>query len=374
MNSDNMFRFHPENETEKSISDCIDSIRVPEERFRKEASEYADSLCKPLGSLGKLEEIYIRLYSIFRGDIPDFKKCVLVFASDNGVVSEGVTRNPQDTTYKVCMNILNNGSGLSKIAQFYETDVFLEDIGVIRDVKGHTDHKVLRSTGNIRYERAMTREDALRCLIAGMECAKTKIRQGYNLIGAGEMGVGNTTTSAALISVLTDNEPQTVTGYGSGITDSDLKNKIEVIQDAIRNNGPFTDILDVLGKISGGDIIAMAGVYLQCAIDGIPFVTDGVISVAAFLAASMFSKKVSEFAFLSHRSTEPGFMKATESLDMEPILDLKMRLGEGSGCPAGMNMMELSVFTLENMAGFRDVDVKKTDYIDIRRNNNEENT
>lgn len=355
---------------EELIKRTADSIALPDNMGFERAMDYVDSLCKPPGSLGKMEEIYGRLFSIFNGSIPNFKKCVVVFAGDNGVTEEGVSRNPVDTTYKICVNIQNNGSGLCKISTFYNTDVLLEDIGVLRDIEGHTEHKVLYGTNNTVKGPAMTRKEAADCLISGMTVAEDLIDSGYNLIGAGEMGVGNTTTSASVLSALTGAKPGKVTGYGSGISSEDLINKIRVVEQSIEINQPFTDILDVLSKVSGADILAMTGVYLKCAQRKIPFVLDGVISMAALISASYFNSDVLAYAFPSHSSVEPGFKVAADFLGVKPMLDMDMRLGEGSGCPIGMNLMELSVFTLSNMAKFEDVSVNKNDYIDIRRKEN----
>ncbi|MFB0918053.1 MAG: nicotinate-nucleotide--dimethylbenzimidazole phosphoribosyltransferase [Clostridiaceae bacterium] len=362
--------FKAEGYKEENIKSTADSIVTPDFEFYKAAMVYVDSLCKPPGSLGKMEDFYGRLFSIFNGSIPEFKKCVVVFAGDNGVTDEGISRNPVDTTQKICMNILNGGSGLCKIGAYYNTDIFLEDIGVIRDIEGHTDHKVLYGTQNSVNGPAMSREEAAKCILSGMQVTEKLIESGYNLIGAGEMGVGNTTTSAAVLSALTGAKPGVVTGYGSGISHEDLLNKIRVVGESINNNQPFTDLLDLLRKISGADILAMTGAYLKCAEKGIPFVLDGVISIAALISATYFNKDVLSYAFPSHSSVEPGFKVASEFLGLKPPIDMDMRLGEGSGCPIGMNIMELSIFTLSNMAKFEDVSVDKNDYIDIRRKEN----
>lgn len=358
--------FSAQGDLEEGIGQVCQAVRLPGEEFKQAARDYNDSLCKPPGSLGRLEDIYERLYGIFEGRIPVFKKCVVVYAGDNGVVAENISRNPVATTVKVCHNILQGGSGLSQIAGFYGVEVFLEDIAVREDILGHTDHKVLYGTGNMRLGPAMTREEAARCLWMGMETAGRLIKEGYNLIGAGEMGVGNTTTSAAVISCLTGALPEAATGFGSGITEADWQNKVNVVADAILVNRPYTDILDVLSKLAGGDILAMAGTYLKCAQMGIPFVTDGVIAMAALISAASFNQAVLHYGFASHRSTEPGAVIVEKLLSLQPVLDLEMRLGEGSGCPIAMDIMELAVHTLTHMATFQAVSVNKNDYIDIR--------
>lgn len=345
----------------------MEKIKPIDESFLKKAREHNDSLCKPLGSLGSLEEIYERLYAIFKGNIPTFKKVVTVYASDNGVYEENVSLNPQDTTYKVCLNIISKGSGLGKLSEFYGVDVYLEDLGVLNDVLNHTDYKILRGTSNIAKGPAMSRETALKGLLAGFYKTKNLIDKGYNIFGAGEMGVGNTTTSAAVISALLKVEPEDSTGFGSGITDEMYLNKINVIKKAISVNKPFTDVTDVCAKLSGLDILGMAGTYLSCAFYGFPFVLDGVISMAALLIASRINPTVLDYAFSSHSSAEKGARLTQKELKLKPFLNLNMRLGEGSGCPIAMSIMEASVFTMQNMATFGDVNVSKNDYVDIRK-------
>lgn len=350
----------------------LDDIKEVDQNFLKEAVEYNDTLCKPLGSLGNLEEIYIRLFGIFKGKIPKFKKVVTVFASDNGVYNQNVSFNPQDTTYKVCQNIISEGSGLCRLAKFYNVSVRLQDLGVLKDVENHNKLKVGYSTDDITKGPAMSRESALKGLKAGFINTYELIQEGFNLFGAGEMGVANTTTSAAVISVLTDTSSETSTGYGSGITDEMYENKKNVIKRAIEVNSPFKDVIDVCAKLSGYDILGMAGTYLSCAYFGFPFVLDGVISMAALLIASGINPKVLDYAFSSHSSVESGAKVTQHKLKLKPFLNLNMRLGEGSGCPIAMSVIESAVFTLSTMASFKDVSLEKNNYIDIRKENNDE--
>lgn len=360
-------RFNKEgNALEETIASHLTDISPLEEEYFQAAREHNDSLCKPLGSLGTLEEIRERLWAITRGETRPFKKAIIVFAGDNGVCAEGISSNPQDITYKVCLNILSGRSGLGRIAAYYGVDVMLEDVAVLEDVAGHTGHKIRKGTGNIARGPAMTRSEAARFILGGMERTFQLIGEGYDLIGAGEMGVGNTTTSAAVISVLTGKVPEDTTGLGSGLTREGLRHKTRVVEKAIAVNSPYGDVLDVLAKLSGGDIAAMTGCYLACAARRIPFVLDGVISMAAFAAACEFSPLVQEYAFPSHASIEHGARAVAETFRLKPMLDLGMRLGEGSGCPMAMDLMECAVYTLDSMASFHDVSVNKNDYIDIR--------
>lgn len=361
------FGFSSENNAlEDAIAEVIAGIRPINPSYVREAREYNDSLCKPLGALGRLEEIRERLWAITEGYLAPFKKAVIVYAGDNGVFAEGVSSNPQETTHKVCLNILSRQSGLGRIAEFYGTEVFLEDLAVMEDVAGHTRYKVRKGTDNIMLGPAMSRTDAARFILAGISKTQELAEEGYNLLGAGEMGVCNTTTSAAVISVLTGEAPEVTTGFGSGLTKTGFERKVEVIREAIRVNEPYGDVLDIISKLGGADICAMAGTYLACASNRIPFVLDGVISLAALCAAAEFSPLVLDYAFASHRTKEKGARAVEKEFDLVPILDLDMRLGEGSGCPIAMNIMECAIFTLGSMASFHDVSVNKSDYIDIR--------
>lgn len=361
------FGFLPEDDPmEEAISNVLEGIRPVDAAYLSQARAFNDALAKPLGSLGRMEEIRERMWAIGQGELKPFQKGVIVYAGDNGVCAQGVSSNPQDVTWKVCQNILSGRSGLGRIAAFYGVDVHLEDLAVLEDVPGHTDYKLRRGTGDIRVGPAMDRSEAAGFVLAGIRRTDALIDEGYNLIGAGEMGVGNTTTSSAVLSVLTGVSPEETTGYGSGITRPMRDHKIQVVKDAIRVNEPYRDILDVLARLSGADICAMAGTYLACAARGIPFVLDGVISMAALAAARSFSPQVMEYCFPSHRSQDAGARAVENVLGIRPMLDLDMRLGEGSGCPLAMDLIECALYTLGTMATFDEVSVDKNDYIDIR--------
>ncbi|MFB0959195.1 MAG: nicotinate-nucleotide--dimethylbenzimidazole phosphoribosyltransferase [Clostridiaceae bacterium] len=363
----NSFNFQPNGSAfEREIAAVVSRIAPIEAEYLAQAREYNDSLCKPLGSLGKMEEIRERIWAITRGNPQPFQKAVVVYAGDNGVCQEGVSTNPQDITYKVCLNILSGRSGLGRIAAFYHVEVFLEDLAVLEDVEGHTTYKVRRSTDNMRLGPAMSRDDAAQYVLAGIRRTQELIDSGYNLIGAGEMGVGNTTTSSAVISLLTGVPPEETTGFGSGLTRDGVRHKVNVVRDALAINGPYGDILDAAAKLAGADICAMAGTYLACAANSIPFVLDGVISMAALALARGFHSGILEYAFSSHKTKESGARAVEQAFGLRPMLDLEMRLGEGSGCPLAMNLMECSMFTLGTMASFHDVSVNKQDYVDIR--------
>ncbi|PKK39168.1 Nicotinate-nucleotide--dimethylbenzimidazole phosphoribosyltransferase [Clostridiaceae bacterium JG1575] len=346
----------------------LQKIQGPDPSALLRAKARHDGLCKPPGSLGVLEDLAARLEAITGSPTPVFQKAVLVFAADNGVFAEGVSQNPQETTWKVCQNILKGRSGLGQMAAFYGVDVFLEDVGVLRDVPGHTRYKVCHGTGNIRRERALSRNEAFRCLLAGAARAREAITCGYNFLGAGEMGVGNTTTSAAVICAMTGASPEEATGYGSGLTLSGYRRKVQVVREALQRHQPFEDALEVLSCLGGADLCAMVGVYLECALHQIPFVLDGIISFAALLCAKALAPEVTAYAIASHQSAEAGARCAQKALGITPFLELSMRLGEGSGCPMAMNVAECALFTLAHMASFEEVQLTRESYIDLRRN------
>lgn len=353
----------------KRLDEIIGSIRPIDFEKLRAGKALCDQLAKPLGALGKMETIYARLHAMFAKDIDLAKKVVIVYVADNGVVAEGVSSNPQETTYTVAKNLLASQTGLCAISKHVGSDVSVVDIGCIRDVYDHCQDKVKACTGNILHEAAMTRDEAIEAILVGYSKTKDLIDQGYTLFGTGEMGIGNTTTSAAVISALLEVPANKVTGYGAGLTQDMKAHKTAVIQTALKRHAPYHDVLDVVSKLGGLDMLGMAGTYLACAQYQLPCVVDGLISIAGLLIASRLSPLVLDYCFASHVSTEPGYALVCEHLGLEPMLLMDMRLGEGSGCPLAFFLMENSVYTIEHMPTFSQANLAKDDYIDIRQDN-----
>ena len=325
-----------------------------------EASEKAEArqakLAKPPKSLGKLEDISVRLAGITGKVKNRIEYCrVLVFAADNGVVEEGVAVTPKSVTLSQAINMTAHKTGMSALAEYFNDSVCVTDVGIDSDIRfsGIVDRKVRKGTGNIRKGPAMSREEALNAMHAGIESVRAARDDGIDAVGIGEMGIGNTTTSAAVLAVLTGKDPEEVTGRGSGLTDEAFELKKRVISDAILLNAPdANDVIDVISKVGGLDIAAMTGAYLGCAYYRIPAAVDGFISIVAALCAVRLSPAVRDFLFLTHVSSEKGYSVAADELKLSPCLLLDMRLGEGSGCPLGFQIMKAACAVMNGMATF----------------------
>ena len=320
-----------------------------------------DNLVKPPGSLGELETIAIKLAGISGETYYDTKKrCVIIMASDNGVVAEGVAAAPQIVTYTQTLNFLKGITGVAVLAKEFDTDLIVVDVGINGDLEHPlvVDKKIKKSTGNIAHEPAMTYDEAVKAVLVGVEQAIQAVGEGYKILGAGEMGIGNTTSSSAVLCALTGLAPQLVTGRGAGLKEEAYRHKIEVVRGAIaRHNPNQDDPIDVLAKVGGFDIAAMAGIYIGGAHMGVPVVIDGYISMVAALCASRINPLVKEYMLASHASAEPGFAYAASALGIQPCLNLNMRLGEGSGCPLMFAIIDGACVAIREIATFEEADV-----------------
>jgi nicotinate-nucleotide--dimethylbenzimidazole phosphoribosyltransferase len=331
-------------------------------RFYILAQARLDSLTKPKGSLGRLEEFAMRLAGIRENAMPDTgKKIIFTFAGDHGVAEEGVSAFPGEVTRQMVFNFLNGGAGINVLARQAGADVAVIDIGVAHDF-GNLDglilKKVLQGTGNIRKSPAMSRDEAVRCIEVGIGLAGEYAKKGYSLFGTGEMGIANTTPSSAIASVLTGRPVSEVTGRGTGIDDGTLGRKIAVIEDAVRLNRPDpSDAVDVLSKVGGAEIGGIAGLVLGAAANRIPVVIDGFISTAGALIAYCIEPKTADYMFAAHNSVEKGHKAMLERIGLRPILDLEMRLGEGTGAALAMIMIEAGIRIYREMATFGDAGV-----------------
>ena len=298
---------------------------------------------------------------------PKMDSCrVAVFAADNGVVDEGVSCAPRSVTLQQAINMTRRRTGMSAMAAAFGDDVAVVDVGIAADVPGVgiLDRKVRRGTGNIAVEDAMTRTEALAAMAAGMEQAARARADSITALGIGEMGIGNTSTSAAVLSALTGADIEVVTGRGGGLTDEGFARKKDVLRRALtRRAVDKDDVLDVLCAVGGLDIAAMAGAFLGCAHERIPAAVDGFISVVAALCAVTLCPEVQDYLFLSHDSYEVGYRLAADRLGLEPCLHLGMRLGEGSGCPLLFRVLEGACGVMAGMATFAQAAIPD-DYLD----------
>ena len=310
--------------TEQELSAYIQAIRPADEAAMEAARRRQAQLAKPPGSLGQLEEISIRLAGVTGQVCPAMGKCrVAVFAADNGVVAEGVSCTPPAVTMQQAVNMTFRKTGMSAMAAAFGDDVSVVDVGIDGDVPpvGVLDRKVRRGTGDIAREDAMTRQQVLDAMAAGMEQAARARADGVTALGIGEMGIGNTTTSAAVLAALTGADIEAVTGRGGGLTDEGFLRKKEVLRQALALHRPDgNDVIGVLAGVGGLDLAAMTGAFLGCAHERVPAAVDGFISIAAALCAVRLCPAVRDVLFLSHDSYEVGYRIAAEALGLQPCV------------------------------------------------------
>ena len=311
------------------------------------------ALAKPPESLGRLEELSIQLAGI-TGKVHNSmdKTHLLVFAADNGVVEEGVSSAPQSVTLMQTVNLTRAKTGASVLAKHFGSGITVCDVGVnavIQEPKV-LNKKIAFGTQNIAKGPAMTREQAIQAILTGAELA---LQTEADAMGVGEMGIGNTTTSSAVLSVLLGVSVETVTGRGGGITDDSFRKKKQVIADAIALNRPNpSDPVDVLQKVGGFDLAAMCGAFLGAAANRLPVVIDGYISAVAALCAKRINRDSLNYMFASHISCERGYLLAMNEMGVKPMFQLEMRLGEGSGCPIAFEVIDGALSVMKNMATF----------------------
>ena len=348
------------------LTSYLSQVTPPNELAMDEARRYQAKLAKPPGSLGQLEELSIQLAGI-TGNLHNKieQKALLVFAADNGVVEEGVSSAPQSVTLMQTINLTRAKTGASVLAKHFGCDITVCDVGVNADIKEPAvlNKKIAYGTANIAKKPAMSYEQAIKAIMTGFELA-TKTATTHDVIGIGEMGIGNTTTSSAVLSVLLDVDVEAVTGRGGGITDDSFSKKKSVIRQAIALHRPDkNDVIDVLAKVGGFDIAAMCGAFIGSALAKKPVVIDGFISVVAALCAVRLCPNVRYYLVPSHASFEIGYKLAIEELQLQPMLLLGMRLGEGSGCPLAFEILNAACAIMNNMATFEQAGIDD-EYLD----------
>lgn len=352
------------------LNRIIAGITPVAEETATEAQKNLDNLLKPIGSLGKLEEIAVRIAAVTgraTNNLP--KKCVVVFASDNGICEEGVSAVPPAVTAIQLINMTKGLAGINVLSKQAGSDVFLVDVGVNADLSYDRiiNKKIRRGTRNMLKEAAMTREEAVQALEIGISVVEELAAKGYQVIGTGEMGIGNTSTSAAVIMSLTDCLDESVIGKGAGMTEEDYRRKKEVLKAVVAKHRPNPqDPIDVLSKVGGYDIAAMAGVYLGCAYYKIPVVIDGVISITAAFVAARLNKLAVQYMIPSHLSAEPGYLAVLKELGLDAYFQLDMRLGEGSGCPLAFYLIDCALAVGRKMGTFEQGDIDGSILVDIR--------
>lgn len=349
---------------EEQLRKLLDKITLLNEKAMSEARERQAQLAKPPGSLGRLEDLSVQLAGI-SGQVQNRidKKHLLVFAADNGVVEEGVSSAPQSVTLQQTVNLTRHKTGASVLAKHFDCEITVCDVGVNADIREPAvlNRKIAYGTQNIAKGPAMSREQALTAILIGAELAQTI---DADVFGVGEMGIGNTTTSSAVLAVLLHTEVEAVTGRGGGITDESFRKKKQVIQQAIDRNQPDTaDPVDVLSKVGGFDLAAMCGAFLGAAAAKKPVVIDGFISAVAALCAVKLCPEVRHYLVPSHASYEIGYQLAMDAMELRPLFLLGMRLGEGSGCPLAFQVLDAACAIINDMATFDQAGIND-DYLD----------
>ena len=348
------------------LSNIIEMIKPLDEGVMAEARSRQGMLTKPRGSLGRLEELSIQLAGIQGKPIPQIRhKIIITMAGDHGVVAEGVSAYPQEVTVQMVYNFLGGGAGINVIARQAGVRIIIVDMGVATELEPNPQllsRKVASGTQNIAQGPAMCREEAVKAIEVGIEIVAAEAARGLDIVGTGDMGIGNTTASSAICAVMTGEPVSKVTGRGTGIADRQLTHKVEVINRALAVNNPDPrQPVDVLAKVGGFEIGGLVGVMLAAAAHRIPVVIDGFISGAAALIATALAPRLKGFLIAAHVSAETGHRLLLRHLGLNPLLELGMRLGEGTGAALGIFLAEAAARVLAEMSTFAEAGVSERD-------------
>ena len=345
----------------------IKAIQTLNEPAMQAARQRQDTLTKPPGSLGRLEALSIQLAGISGQDKPQIEeKLIVTMAGDHGVVAEGVSAFPQEVTPQMVMNFLNGGAAINVLAQHAGARIRIVDMGVAADLAAFPEalihKKVAPGTANMAAGPAMSLEQARQAVESGIKTLEAELKEGVDIVGLGDMGIGNTTPSAAIAATLMSRDPAEIAGRGTGVDDAGLEQKIAVIRKALEVNQPNReDGLDVLAKVGGFEIGGLAGVILAAAAHRIPIMVDGFISTAAAMIAVTLAPAGRPYLIAAHRSQESGHQLMLEWLGLKPLIDLDLRLGEGTGAAIGISLAEAACKILAEMATFEEAAVSNND-------------
>ena len=348
----------------KSLNQTINSIKPLDKAAMAEARTRQDKLTKPAGSLGRLEELSIQIAGIEGKVRPSIEnKAIITMAGDHGVVDEKVGNWPREVTAQMVENFLRGGAGINVLARQAGARIVFVDMGVASDLKPDPQlivRKIGYGTKNMCLGPAMTKEQAIKAVEAGIDIVNNEADKGLDIVGTGDMGIGNTTASSAIFAAMTGKPVEEVTGRGTGLNDEQLVHKIDVIKRALLVNKPDpAKPLDVLAKVGGFEIGGLAGVMLGAAARRIPIVIDGFISGAAALIAMALAPQLKDYIIAAHVSAEAGHSAMLKHMGLKPLLNLDMRLGEGTGAALGIFIVEAAVRTLNEMATFAEAGVSE---------------
>ncbi len=346
------------------LSNIVEMIKPLNEAAMTEARARQDILTKPQGSLGRLEELSVQLAGIQGRAIPQIKhKAIITMAGDHGVVAEGVSLFPAEVTAQMVYNFLGGGAGINVITRQVGARIIVVDMGVATELEPNPrllSRKIAFGTQNMSLGPAMTREQAAKAIETGIEIVTSEVAKGLDIVGTGDMGIGNTTASSAICAIMTGKSLAEVTGRGTGIADRQLMHKVEVINKALVMNHPDSrQPLDVLAKVGGFEIGGLVGVMLGAAAHRIPIVIDGFISGAAALIATVLSPELKDFLIAAHVSAEAGHRLLLQHLGLKPLLNLGMRLGEGTGAALVIFLAETAAKVLAEMSTFTEAGVSE---------------
>ena len=345
-----------------TLEEVVRGIAPADQAAMEQARRRWDSIAKPLGSLGLLEEAVVRMAGITGSpDVDISRRAVVVMCADNGVVARGVTQTGQEVTAIVAENMSSGDTSVCAMARAANAQVVPVDVGVARPLAGArvVQRNIRRGTADMTLGPAMTRSEAERAVLVGVEAAQGLCARGINLLATGEMGIGNTTTSSAIAAVLLDRPVEDMTGRGAGLSSEGLQRKIAAIRTAVSVNRPDpADVLDVLHKVGGLDIAGLAGVFLGGALCRVPVLVDGFISSVAALAAARLCPACKDYMLGSHASEEPASKLVLSALGLRPFLYAGMRLGEGTGAVAVMPLLDMGLAVYREMATFEDTNIE----------------
>lgn len=350
------------------LKSTISKIEKVNEEIKEITQKRLDNLTKPQGSLGRLEELAKQICAIKgSGNFKLNNKVIFTIAGDHGVASEGVSAYPSEVTPQMVYNFISGGAGINVLSRHVGARVVVVDMGVKSQIQNSDlktqnfkDKKINFGTKNFTKEPAMTKDDAIKSIEAGIDLIEEEMANGIDIGGTGDMGIGNTTPSSAIVAAITGKSAETVTGRGTGIDDKALKNKIDVINRALELNKPNRqDPVDVLSKVGGYEIGGICGVILGCAANKIPVVIDGFISGAGALLAYKLEPKVKDYMIAAHCSLERGHKVILKYIGIEPLLDFNLRLGEGTGAALGISIVEAAYKILTEMATFESAGVSE---------------
>ncbi|MDR1665296.1 MAG: nicotinate-nucleotide--dimethylbenzimidazole phosphoribosyltransferase [Clostridiales bacterium] len=344
-----------------NLAEALQKIKPVSAAAARECAERFNRVAKPVGSLGKLEDLLIRIAAASgSAEMETLRKAVAVFCADNGVTRRGVALHGQAVTAAVAEVLGKGGASVSVMAKCCGAEVLAIDVGMADTVSGLRDKKLMPGTDDMTQRPAMSRETAEQALTVGIETVGELKERGFNLIATGEVGIGNTTTSSAICAVLLNRPVKEVTGRGAGLDDAGLSRKISAIETALTINKPDpNDPMDVLRKVGGLDIAALAGVFIGGALHGVPVVADGFISCTAALIARRLCPPVTGYIIPSHVSEEPAAQWLLEEFNFSPVIHGGMRLGEGTGAVALFPLLDMALAVYRDAATYDDIGVKQ---------------